>query len=200
MTRLLSPAVCAVAVLVAAISCASTPDAPGTAEDRMVLVAVPGGIAASSPRHGPFGQDGDRAFGFSHDEVGAAIAATHIGPRISSGAGATLREATLIGQCWGDVAAARERIAAALPVPDQPARADLTPVTLFFRVLAGDGRGDHVVVSLLADTPQARDRGGYSRVDATLRWEHGDWRLRVPVPRASPHPDTAGYALLGPTP
>lgn len=196
----LSPAVCAVVALAAAISCAATPPAPATAENRVVLVAVPGGTAASSPRHGPFGQEGDRAFGFSHDEVGAAIAATHIGPRISSGAEAALVEATLGAQCWGDVAAARERIATALPVPDQPPRADLTPAAIFFRVIAGDGRGDHVVVSLLADTPQARDRGGYSRVDATLRWEHGDWRLRVPVPRASPHPDTAGYALLGPTP
>ncbi len=200
MTRLLSPTVCAVAVLVAAVSCAPAPPAPGTAEDRVVLVAVPGGTAAWSPRHGPFGQKGDRAFGFSHDEVGAAIAATHIGPRISSGAGAAPREATLIAQCWGDLAAARERILTALPIPGQPARADLTPVAIFFRVLAGDGRGDHVVVSLLADTSQARDRGGYSRVDASLRWEHGDWRLRVPVPRASPHPDTAGYALLGPRP
>lgn len=199
MNCLLSPAVCAVAVLATAISCATAPAAPGTAADRVVLVAVPGGTAAWSPRHGPFGQDGDRAFGFSHDEVGAAIAATHIGPRISSGADAALAEATLSAQCWGDVAAARERIAAALPIPDQPARADLTPVTFFYRMLAGDDRGDHVVVSLLADTSQARDRGGFSRVDATLRWEGGDWRLRVPVPRASQHPDTAGYALLGPT-
>lgn len=200
MTRLLSPTAFAVAVLAAAISCASAPPAPGTAEDQVALVAVPGGTAASSPRHGPFGQDGDRAFGFSHDEVGAAIAATHIGPRTSPGAEAALVEATLSAQSWGDLAAARERIATTLPVPDQRARADLTPVAIFFRVIAGDGRGDHVVVSLLADTPQARDRGGFSRVDAALRWEDGDWRLRVPVPRASPHPDTAGYALLGPTP
>ncbi|BBG01235.1 MULTISPECIES: hypothetical protein [Pseudonocardia] len=198
MNRLLRPAVCAVAVL-AAVSCTTAPPAPETT-DRVALVAVPGGTAAMSPRHGPFGHEVDLAFGFSHDEVGAAIAATHIGSRTSSGAGAAVVEATLNTQCWGDVAAARERLAAALPVPDQPARADLTPAAIYFRVIAGDTRGEHVVVSLLADTPQARVSGGYARVDTTLRWKGGDWRRRVPVLRPSPHPDTAGYALLGPTP
>lgn len=198
MNRVVTPAMCAVAVLAAAVSCAAPPPTEMGA-GRVVLVAVPGGTAASSPRHGPSGQDGNRVIGFSHDEVGAAIAATHIGPRTSAGAGADVVDATLRTQCWGDVDAARARLATALPVPDQPARADLTPTAIFFRVIAGDGQGDHVVVSLLADTPQARDRGGYSRVDATLRRVGGDWRLRVPVPRPFLHPATAGYALLGPT-
>jgi hypothetical protein len=56
------------------------------------------------------------------------------------------------------------------------------------------------VLSLLADTPQARARGGLSRVDATMRWSGQDWLLRVPVPRPSIYPDTTGYRLLGPTP
>lgn len=198
MSRVVALAVCAGAVLAASVSC-TAPPATEVAADRVVLVAVPGGTAASSRRHGPSGEDEERAFGFSHDEVGAAIAATHIGPRIGPSAGAAVVEATLDAQCWGDLATARARFASALPVPDQPARTDLIPATMFFRVIAGDGRDDHVVVSLLADTPQARDRGGYSRVDASLRWDDGDWRLRVPVPRPILHPDTAGYALLGPT-
>jgi hypothetical protein len=199
MRRVVAPALCAVAVLAASAGCAA-PQATEVAADRVVLVAVPGGTAASSPRHGPFGQDGNRAFGFSHDEVGAAIAATHIGPRTSAGAGGDVVDATLRTQCWGDLDAARSQLTTALPVPDQPARADLTPTAIFFRVIAGDGRGDHVVMSLLADTPQARDRGGYSRVDATLRRVvGGDWQLRVPLPRPILHPDTVGYALLGPT-
>jgi hypothetical protein len=91
-------------------------------------------------------------------------------------------------------------MATALPRPDAPVRDDLTPSRMFFRVIAGDGRGEHVVVSLLADTPQSQARGGFSRVDATLRRHGDDWQLRVPVRGPSLHPDAAGYVLLGPTP
>jgi hypothetical protein len=200
MNRLLHPALCAAAVFAAAVGCAATPTAEQVAPDRVVLVAVPGGTAASSSRHGPFHEFGGRAAGFSRDELGAALAATHLGPRITLAAGAGVVEATLAQQCWGDVAAARERLATALPRPDVPARDDLTPDTLFFRVLAGDARGEHVVVSLLADTPQSRAMGGYSRIDATLRRHGDDLQLRVPARRPSLHPDTTGYELLGPTP
>ncbi|MDN5855834.1 MAG: hypothetical protein L0K86_23940 [Actinomycetia bacterium] len=163
-----------------------------------MLEAVPGGIGASSQRHGPFHEFDGLAIGFSHDELGAAVAATHIGPRIIAAAGTTVVEATLVQQCWGEVTAARERLAATLPRPDTAVREDLTPTALYFRVISGDAGGDHVVVSLLA-AAQSRAMGGYSRVDATLQWVGDDWQLRVPVRRPSLYPDTAGYQLLGPT-
>jgi hypothetical protein len=194
----LRPALCLAAVL-AAVGCATPLPAAEVVPDRVVLVSVPGGIAASSQRHGPFHEFDGRASGFSHDELGAALAATHIGPRITAAAGTAVVEATLVQQCWGEVTAARERMAATLPRPDAAAREDLTPTAMYFRVISGDAGGDHVVVSLLADTAQSQAMGGYSRVDATLRWVADDWQLRVPVRRPNLHPDTTGYQVLGPT-
>lgn len=195
----LRPALCLAALLAATLGCSTATPAPDVAPDSVVLVAVPGGIAASSQRHGPFHESDGRASGFSHDELGAVLAATHIGPRITAAAGMPIVEATLVQQCWGDVTAARERLATTLPRPDTAVRDDLTPTALYFRVISGDAGGDHVVVSLLADTAQSRAMGGYSRVDATLRWVGDDWQLRVPVRRPNLHPDPAGYRLLGPT-
>ncbi|MHA6783155.1 hypothetical protein ACVGOW_19475 [Pseudonocardia saturnea] len=196
----LRPALCLAAVLAAAIGCATPPPASEVTPDRVVLVVVPGGMATSSQRHGPFHEFDGRASGFSHDELGAALAATHIGPRVTAAASSPVVEATLEQQCWGDVTAARERLATTLPRPDTAVREDLTPAALYFRVISGDAGGDHVVVSLLADTAQSRAMGGYSRVDAALRWVGDDWQLRVPVRRPNLHPDTTGYQLLGPTP
>ncbi|MBW0111364.1 hypothetical protein I4I84_21875 [Pseudonocardia sp. KRD-182] len=196
----LRPTLCLAAVLAATLGCATAPPASDVAPDPVVLVAVPGGVAASSERYGPFHEFDGRAIGFSHDELGAALAATHIGPRVTAAAGTPVVEATLELQCWGDVTAARERLATTLPRPDTAVREDLTPSAMYFRVIAGDAGGNHVVVSLLADTAQSRAMGGYSRVDAALRWVGDDWQLRVPVRRPNLHPDTTGYRLLGPTP
>lgn len=104
-------------------------------------------------KHGPFHEFDGRASGFSHDELGAALAATHIGPRITAAAGTPAVEATLVQQCWRDVTATRERLATTLPRPDTAARDDPTPIAMYFRVIAGDAGGDHVVVSLLAARP-----------------------------------------------
>lgn len=192
---------CLAAIFTATLSCATTPPAVDVvAPDRVVLEAVPGGIAASSQRHGPFHEFDGRAIGFSHDELGAALAATHIGPRITTAAGTPVVEATLVQQCWGDVTAARQGLATTLPRPDTAERDDLTPTALYFRVIYGDAAGDNVVVSLLADTAQSRAMGGYSRVDAALRWGGDDWQLRVPARRPNLHLDIDGYRLLGPTP
>lgn len=195
MNRLVSRAVSAIAILSATAGCA-VPLTTGVEPDLVELVTVPGGIAASSPRHGPFGQDGGRAFGFNHDEVGETNAATQIGSRSGSSAGPAITEATPRVQYWGDLDAARERLTAALPVPDQPPRLDLRPSPSYFRVIAGDCRGYHNVVSLLADTTQAGLRRGDSQTDATLRRTGGEWRLQVLMPRPSRHSATTGYSLL----
>lgn len=189
----------ALAVLLAAVACTGPPS-ESIRFEQVALVAVPGGVAAQSLRHGPFRVDGARASGFSHDALGAALAVSHISPRITAAAGAAVSGPTLAEQCFGDIGATQASLDTALPLSDTPAANDLTPAALHYRVIAGDPSGDHVVVSLLADTPQARSRGGLSRVDATLRWSGQDWQLRVPVRRPSLQPDTTGYTLLGPTP
>ncbi|MHA6622920.1 hypothetical protein [Pseudonocardia sp. DLS-67] len=172
--------------------------APAPASPRVAIELVPGGVAAVSDTHGPRVRRDGRSIGFARDELGAAIAASNLTARVSPVAGA-IAEATVSEQCFGDTPATLARLRLTLPVSDSPSRAALQPRALYYRVLAGDPRGGAVVVSLLAETPQARDLGGLSRVDATLRWIDGDWRLRVPLPRPSIHPTAAGYTLLGRT-
>ena len=188
-------------VLVLAVAGCSTTVSPRPAPaDTVVLVAVPGGVAASSLRHGPFREEAGRSWGFSHDELGAALAASHIGPRLTATAGPEVTESILVEQCWGDIDAVRARRAVTPPLSDRRPSSDLDPTAFYFRVIAGDGNGAQVVVSLLAETAQARARGGYSRVDVTLRRFEGDWQLRVPVQVPQLHLDRSRYELLGPTP
>ncbi|OZM77060.1 hypothetical protein [Pseudonocardia sp. MH-G8] len=167
-------------------------------EPVVVVEAVPGGIAAVSDSHGPRDHHDGRSAGFAHDELGAAIAASNLTARVSPAAG-DVAKAAVIEQCFGDIPTTLARLRSALPMSDSPSRAALQPQALHYRVLAGDPHGDAVVVSLLAETPQARDLGGLSRIDATLSWIDGDWRLRVPLPAPSIHPSTEGYTLLGRT-
>lgn len=172
---------------------------PPVAPPTVQLVPVPGGVAGSSPEHGPWFTDDGRASGFSHDELGAAIAASNLAPR-AAGTHAAVAADTLAEQCWGDVDAALRRIRTALPAPDRPNDGSATPRALLYRITSGDPAGDHVVVSLLADTRQAQERGGLARIDTTLRWSDGDWRLRVPLGTPALQADTSRYTLLARTP
>lgn len=139
--------------------------------------------------------------GFTHDELGAALAASNLAPRVSSAARPAIYEATLAEQSWGDPTAMLARLRAELPASDSAATGPTTAAqSLYYRIIAGDPRGDYAVVSLLADTEQADGAGGLARIDLTLRWDDGDWRLRVPTPRPTLHPDTTGYVLLGALP
>lgn len=200
MNRRLPTLLAGAVTLVVATSCAAAAPAPPAV---IALVDVPGGVAASSPTHGPALVRDGRASGFRRDELGAALAATHLAPRVSTTADPEVAAATLTEQCWGDLGVARARLAAAQPGPDAPPRVSSTPQALHYRLVAGDPDGEDgaaVVVSLLAATEQAKVAGGLSRTDLTLRWTGGDWRLRVPVQRPSLHPSTDGYALLGGAP
>lgn len=166
--------------------------------DVVSLIRVPGGVGAVSQRHGPALTADGRAAGFTHDELGAALAASNLAPRVSSAAGPKIYESTITEQSWGDPAGMLARLLAELPASDSVAAGPVTAArSLYYRIIAGDPRGDYVVVSLLADTEQARGAGGLARVDLTLRWDDGDWRLRVPTPRPSLHPDATGYIRLG---
>ena len=189
----------AAAGLISGCAVTETSDGATEAVDLVEMVQIPGGHAATSSRHGPFEQQNGCASGFTHDSIGAAVAATHIGARVTAAAGPEIAMATIAAQCWGDLAGARRRLGAQLPLPATLPQPEYAPVALWFRVLAGDPTGEQVVVSLLADTPQSRAAGGLARVDATLRWSGDDWQLRVPTARASVHPSTDGYELLAPT-
>jgi hypothetical protein len=173
----------ALALLIAAglvTGCAGPADAADPI-DVMELVAVPGGWAATSARSGPFRLQDGCASGFSHDVSGAAAAATHIGARVTPAAGPG------------------RMLATGLPLPATPPRPELAPATIWCRKLAGDPTAEQVVVSLLADTEEARAAGGLARVDAALRWSNEDWQLRVPASRPSVHRSSDGYRLLAAT-
>jgi hypothetical protein len=165
------------------------------------LVEVPGGTAAFSPAHGPRVVTHGRASGFSHDAVGAAVAASNLATRLSPSAGPAIYEPTLAEQCWGDTATQRHRLRFAPTLTDDTAvQADAQARrvrVLYFRIVAGDPAGDRVTVSLLADTAQAAARGALARTDLTLRWADGDWRLLVPLPGTALQAQTRGYRLLG---
>ncbi|MDN5749512.1 MAG: hypothetical protein L0H64_13525 [Pseudonocardia sp.] len=169
--------------------------------DLVGLVRIPGGVAAVSHRHGPALIADGRAAGFTHDELGAALAASNLAPRVSSAAGTPIYEATIAEQSWGDAVGMLARLRAELPASDSAAAGPATAArSLYYRIITGDPHGDYTVVSLLADTEEAHSAGGLARVDLTLRWVDGDWRVRVPTPRPSLHPDATGYVLLGALP
>lgn len=168
---------------------------PPVAPPTIELVPVPGGVAGSSSEHGPWFTVDGRAAGFSHDELGAATAATNLAPRVTAADPAVIAR-TLKEQCWGDIGAASRQLRTALPAPDHPDEGTTDPRALLFRIVSGDPTGDHVVVSLLADTPQARAQGGLARLDTTLRWSGGDWQLRVPLGTPSLQTDASRYTLL----
>ena len=168
--------------------------------ETVTIVPVPGGAAATSRLHGPSVAEAGRASGFAHDQTGAAIAASNLAPRISAAAGPEVYEPTILEQTFGDIT----RTLAAVRDDGSAPASDAAPVStiaesIYYRVIGGDPEGYFVVVSLLADTEQARGLGGLARLDLTLRWIDGDWRVRVPVPAASLRPDARGYTLLGTT-
>lgn len=173
------------------------PDPP---RDTVTLVPVPGGVAAMSRLHGPNITESGRARGFTHDETGAAIAASNLAPRVSAAAGPEVYEPTILEQTFGDPTGTLVAVRAdAFPPPPDASPTPTIAESIYYRVISGDPHGEYAVVSLLADTEQARALGGLARIDLTVRWVADDWRLRVPIPAASLRSDAGGYALLGTT-
>jgi hypothetical protein len=148
----------------------------------------------ASPIAGPRNTEGGRATGFSHDALGAALAAVNIGARLSSETGPAVYETTARTQCFGDVNATLEQIRTSFsPAPAGSA----TPSEVWYRVVGGDPAADLVLLSLAAKTPQSVASGGYVGFDRTLRWVDGDWRMQIPPSRPSIIPSVNGYTLLG---
>lgn len=74
------------------------------------------------------------------------------------------------------------------------------PNRWWYRVSAGNPRGDLVQLALVAQTPQSQQMGGYVRREATLHWSGGDWQLQQPSPRPqldNQDPQQAGYTPVG---
>ena len=67
----------------------------------------------------------------------------------------------------------------------------------FYRVDGGNPTTNRVLVTIAADTPQARAAGGYAAFTRTLRWIDGDWRMQVPTAPARLIASVAGYHPLG---
>lgn len=148
----------------------------------------------ASPVAGPRNSAGGLAKGFTHDTLGAALAAVNIGTRLASEAGPQVYEATAREQCFGDVDSEIEQIRDSVST-DPPAAAKYSEV--WYKVASGDPAGDLVLMSIAVKTPQSTAGGGFAALDATMRWVDGDWKMQVPTARASITPTVQGFTLLG---
>jgi hypothetical protein len=130
-----------------------------------------------SAEHGPHEVVQGVPVGFSHDALGAALAAIHINARLTADVGPQVYEAVARESCVGDVEQALAVVRGARSAA--PAGAAV-PEAYFYKVSNGDPTGDEVLISLAALSPQSRQQGGYVAVTRTLRWVEGDWKLLVP--------------------
>jgi hypothetical protein len=143
---------------------------------------------------GPRNTVGGLAKGFTHDALGAAIAAVNISFRLASEVGPQVYEATAREQCFGDVESEIEQIRNSFSnAPPGAAK----PSSIWYGVASGDPTGDLVLIAIAAKTPQSVERGGYARLEMTMRWVDGDWKLQVPLARSSIIPRVDGFTLLG---
>ena len=157
-----------------------------------------------SQRHGPFRTGDGLASGFSHDELGAALAATHISARLVPTVPAAVYQATARAQCYGADGAGDGAVAAyvewlARSVRGRPAASPAeVGRELYYRVVDGDPRGGEVQISLAAVTDEARGQGGYAELRRTLRWVDGDWKMQLPPPPRAIVDSLSGYLPLEP--
>ena len=168
--------------------------APAAAEPALSWVLVGEQPVPTSPRAGPARGDGGVAAGFTHDELGAVLAAVNIAARLNVELGPTVYEAVARRQCVGDVDAALAQVRTAR---SQAPPAATVATGYFYRVDGGDPTSDRVLVSIAADTPQARAAGGYVAFTRTVQWIDGDWRMQVPTAPARLIASVATYHPLG---
>jgi hypothetical protein len=167
----------------------ATPSAPAISWSIVGDEPVP-----SSPDHGPRTTAGGLAKGFTHDTLGAALAAVNIGVRLASEVGPQVYEPTVREQCFGNIDSEIEQIRNSFSTAP-PGAAKYSEV--WYRVASGDPASDLVLISIAVKTPQSVERGGYVRLDNTMQWINGDWRLQVPTARPLVIPSVEGYTLLG---
>jgi hypothetical protein len=150
-----------------------------------------------SPTHGPAETGNGLGAGFSHDELGALLAAINIGARLTGQAGPAVYETTARQQCVGDIDAV---ISAIRSQPSTAANGSTTPTEYFYRLTSGNPRGDLVGITIAVATPQSRSLGGYTEVSRTLQWIDGDWKLQVPPPPPQLITSVNGWRSLGTVP
>ena len=160
--------------------------------DRLSWSMVGGQPVPGSTTHGPAHTADGLAAGFSHDELGAALAAINISYRLTNDVGPVVYESTARQQCYGDINTLITQIRAS---PTSNSASSSTE--LYYKVISGDPTGDLVLVSIAAKTPQSAVAGGYGSFQRTLRWADGDWRLQVPVAPAQIVADVSSYHFLG---
>ncbi len=150
-----------------------------------------------SPRHGPTDTSNALASGFTHDELGAVLAAINISVRLTGAAGPAVYETTARLQCLGDI----DTTIATIRAQRSTATAGTTvPTAAYYRITSGDPNDDLVGVSIALDTPQSRTLGGYGELTRTLQWVDGDWKLHVPPAPPRLITSVEGWTSLGAVP
>lgn len=151
----------------------------------------------SSQQHGPTRTGDGLASGFTHDELGAALAAMHISARLVPAVPPEVYQQTARAQCYGDVDAYIERLERSR-LARPPVRPDEVARELYYRVVDGDPRGLTVRISLAAVSEEARQKGGYAELTRTLQWIKGDWKMQLPPPPRAIIESLDGYRPLEP--
>ncbi len=186
-----------VAVLVGRATSDSTSVTDGPAPVVIVRWDRVGGEPVPiSAAHGPR-RDGDgMATGFSHDELGAALAAIHISTRLTGAAGPLVYETTAREQC---VDGSDATVAAIMTQSSEAVAGSTVASEFLYRVSGGAAGGDLVQVTIAARSPQATSQGGYAAFDRTLQWTGGDWRMQCPPPPPRLVISVDGFTTLGST-
>ena len=182
------------ALLVSPTSGGTRVAAPAAAEPALSWALVGEQPVPTSPRAGPARTAGGAAAGFTHDELGAVLAAVHIAARLNVDLGSTVYETVARRQCVGDIDAALAQVRS---TRSQAPPGAAVATGYFYRVDGGDPTSDRVLVTIAADTPQARTAGGYAAFTRTVQWIDGDWRMQVPTAPARLIASVATYHPLG---
>jgi hypothetical protein len=170
------------------------PPVSAPAEPALTWAQVGEQPVPTSPRAGPARVTDGVAAGFTHDELGAVLAAMNIAARLNEDVGPAVYEAVARQQCVGDIDTALAQLRS---TRSQAPPAATIAGAYFYRVDGGDPTTDRVLVTIAADTPQARAAGGYAAATRTLRWIDGDWRMQVPSTPARLITSVATYHPLG---
>jgi hypothetical protein len=174
---------------------AATSDSPAASTAPVISWSIVGDEPVpTSSVAGPRDSGGGLAKGFTHDTLGAAVAAVNISFRLASEVGPQVYEATVREQCFGDVNGELEQIRNSF---SSAAPGAAKPSEYWYKVASGDPKGDLVLISIALKTPESMTFGGYAEYDTTMRWVGGDWRLQVPLARPSVIPSVQGFTLLG---
>lgn len=189
-----------IALIVGAVLLARPADAPRAGEAPLQAAPplqwemVGSQPVPHSAWFGPRETAGGRARGFTHDELGAVLAAIQISARLSPELPPAVFEATAREQCVGDIDGVLSQIRGARSdaAPDST-----VPEEFFYRISRGDPEGDVVGVSLAVSSPQGRAYGGFVGAIRTLQWVDGDWKLLLPGLPAQVIASVDSYQSLG---